>query len=185
MQNSTEMPQRPAPASLFTRLSDALTTLFKRSSAPAEEARIFRRAFCERSRRTMVFEDDGQSGWLYLSVPGRLDPAAAVWVYNRGETPDAFTGYSDSDDRAPRAPASHMLPGGGLAADDDDEFANSEFVARWANDGCSVALLINGEPRAFIENAEEGYSKWLSRSGEWGHPWVEERYQALFIEKDR
>lgn len=177
------MRKGPAPSSLFTRLSDAWTTLVQRLNGTAEQSRIYRSAFCKRSGRTVVFEDDGKSGWFYLSVPGRLDPAAAAWVYNRGETPDAPDEDSAREGAAPRASSSQILPGGGLVAEDDDEFANSEFVVKWSNDGCSAALLINGEPQAFIENAEEGYSRWLSRSCEWGHPWAEEWYQTLFIKK--
>ena len=35
------------------------------------------------SRRWAIVEDDGRSGWLYLSEPAATRVAAHCWLYNR------------------------------------------------------------------------------------------------------
>ena|SRR6266496_1448930 len=55
-----------------------------------------------------------------------------------------------------------------------------EFKVRWADSGNSVALYLNGEPWAFVnEETREGYSKGILRPAG-GRLWEQELFERIF-----
>jgi hypothetical protein len=127
------------------------------------------------SHRWAIFEDDGVSAWLYLTEPNLMRPVADCWVYNRidappsaeiekyrGGPPPACMGYAGPGAQYPRGetPQARLL---------------------WSDDGEGVAIVVDGVALGFIlSGSKSGYSRHLLRTGPWGQPWDEQRYQALF-----
>jgi hypothetical protein len=129
------------------------------------------------SRRWAVFEDDGVSGWLYLTEPGSENPTSDCWVYN-------CVGVTESADKymargvAPPAPASYTDTNSEITVGDE-----SAFGFRWAEDGESVAIFINDLLMGFIISGQKrGYSRNLVKNGPWGNPLDEGLYKTVFGE---
>lgn len=126
------------------------------------------------SRRAAVFEDDGTSGWLYLSGVGDRKPIADVWIHNRinapqaseianyrGGPPPAAAGFAD-DLTICHAPENHT------------------WTFTWYEDGEAVVMHCDGVPIAMLIATEpHGWSRNLKRDGPWGNRWDEERYNAV------
>ena len=122
-------------------------------------------------RHQCVVDSDGGAVWMYLhdlhsqsviaDAPiGSLVPPIALAefkkTYKRGDPPPLVREYST--DRA-------------VVAD------LTGLVLKWADDGTSIAALLDGEPIAMILVGEKkGYSKATGKEGPWGRPWDEERY---------
>jgi hypothetical protein len=127
------------------------------------------------SRRWAIFEDDGRSGWLYLTEPDRTAIAGDCWVYNRIPAPDlseiaAF--------RPGPPPAAQGFAGPAALVVEPDA---SRMRLLWAGDGGAVALLADGTPLGFLVAGEpRGTSRNLARTGPWGHTWDQSRYERLF-----
>jgi hypothetical protein len=125
------------------------------------------------SRRWAVFEDDGVSGWLYLTFPGIERPAADCWIYNRVAAPERLN-PAEHFGGPPLAIRSVVKRGSRLRRAPKVKFG-------WAEDGESVALFIGGEPWGMIVKGEKrGYSICLAKDCSWGHPWDERLFQTLF-----
>jgi hypothetical protein len=129
------------------------------------------------SHRRAVFEDDGISGWLYLTEPESQKPIADSWIYNRVSVKESAEEYM-SRGTAPPAPLSYAGPDAEMAADESD------FSLLWAGDGESVALFINRSLVGFIvSGGPRGYSRNLVKEGPWGIPLDEELYRTVFERK--
>jgi hypothetical protein len=128
-----------------------------------------------RSRRHAIFEDDGDTAYLYLTGPDSLAPVAYVWVYNRArasaESPAAHArGHCSS---APFAWAT--------SRDFSINPAHRQWSLSWSEDGESVSLLENARPVACIVQAGRGrYSRRLVQSGPRGSPWSDADYAEAF-----
>jgi hypothetical protein len=127
------------------------------------------------SRRWAVFEDNGVSGWLYLTEPGSEKPTSDCWVYNCVTVTERAEHYM-SRGMAPPAPASYADPTAEIT-----EMDESAFTFRWAEDGESVAIFINDVLMGFIISRQgRGYSRNLMKVGPWGNPLDEEMYKNVF-----
>jgi hypothetical protein len=131
------------------------------------------------SRRWAVFDDEGDSAWLYLTERDEPRPIADCWVYNRvpapqpaeiaryrGGPPPACIGHAGPDARyqGPEPPVVRFL---------------------WSPDGESVAVWINGRELGYIvSGGRRGFSRHLLQAGPWGQPWDEPRYRAVFPNRD-
>jgi hypothetical protein len=130
------------------------------------------------SRRWAMFEDDGTSGWLYLTEPGKRKPIADCWIYNRipAPAPDDISSYRDRGGPPP-APEGYAGPDALVNALPDKR--SVRFV--WSLDGESVALHINQELMGFIaQGVQRGFSKNLVEAGPWGRPLDSTLYAELF-----
>lgn len=115
------------------------------------------------SRRWAVFEDDGISGWLYLTEPESEKPIADCWIYNRVAVTKSADEYI-SGGTAPPAPSSYTTPDAEMTADETD------LTFLWAGDGESVALFIKGSLVGFVVSGRQrGYSRNLVKEGPWGN----------------
>lgn len=126
------------------------------------------------SRRCAVFEDDGTSGWLYMSGVDDRKPIADVWIYNRitapppsdiknyrNGPPPAASGFTD-DSTICHDPGSHAWT----------------FV--WSDDGDGVVMHCDGEPIAMLVASDRrGWSRNLRRDGPWGNVWNDKLYTAF------
>lgn len=123
------------------------------------------------SGRRAIFEDDGTSGWLYLTGPNDAKPVSDVWVHNRieapptseiasyrGGPPPAAIGYAD-DTAMCQAVESHS------------------WSLDWHQDGNAVSLSRDQIPVALVVAEERnGWSKNLLRDGPWGKVWSDNAY---------
>lgn len=129
------------------------------------------------SKRFCILDDDGESGWLYLTEPEDGKYVADAFAYNR-INPIPNSKVKEYRDRPPPICESHA------SVDARFEHPNSshfEFI--WSTDGESVALLCSANPMAMIIDAKKyGYSKGINVDGPWGHPWDQALYNENFAE---
>jgi hypothetical protein len=129
------------------------------------------------SRRFVEFEDDGTTGYLYLTVAGERKVVRDCWLYNRIPAPDPseIKKYRGSP---PPAAQGHAGPDARQPTPPEDAVS---FI--WSSDGNAVCALIGGEPIGFMIFGEAGYggfSRHLIREGPWGKPWDERRFTEVF-----
>jgi len=127
-----------------------------------------------KSGRTATFEDDGTSAWLYLSERKSPQIAADAWVFNRIPAPKS----ADIEKyRGGPPPAAKEYAGPrALCANPADH----DWQFLWSADGESVAILQDGIALAMIAKGKgPGFSRHLKKSGPWGRPWDEVRYQRV------
>jgi hypothetical protein len=127
-----------------------------------------------RSGRYAVFEDDGTTGYLYLSAPHVPRPVQDCWIYNRIPAPTSLAG--GERDAPPPVPASHCVP----SAQQSEAPDPGRLQLQWSMDGESVALLLDGLPLGLLSAAEPaGYARYLTQPCPWGRPWDEACYTRL------
>jgi hypothetical protein len=129
------------------------------------------------SLRTACFSDDGVVGFLFLVPPHPdLRPDAhlfrnACYVYKRHRSVSARLRGCYSKHRD--ASILHELKAARIPASPEVRFL-------WSQTGQSVAVLVGGEPMAFIaEGKHHGYSKALRKPG-LGNTWDEDLFQSIF-----
>lgn len=129
------------------------------------------------SRRFCILDDDGESGWLYITEPDDRKYVADAFAYNR-IAPILQSKVKEYRDGPPPICETHA------SVDSQLENPNSEqFKFIWSTDGESVALLCSAEPIAMIIGAKKyGYSKGITVDGPWGHPWDQALYNKNFAE---
>lgn len=141
----------------------------------SSETDFFLESYSDYSRRTAIFEDNGTSGWLYLTAVESSDIAKDAWVHNRIPAPNPA---DISKFRPEPPPAAKGYAGAGALCQDPKRHL---WQLIWARDGNAVALLKDGMPVAFIsESASKGCSRELLKDGPWGLAWSEKRYETLF-----
>lgn len=106
--------------------------------------RIFLSHNNKSSGRWAVFEDDGVSGWLYLTNPNDQKPIADCWIYNRIQAiePAEILEYRNG----PPPASSEYACLGALIFD----VVEKDIQIRWSDDGNAVSLLINEIPMGYI-----------------------------------
>lgn len=129
------------------------------------------------SHRFAAFEDDGTTGYLYLTAADETKPVGDCWVYNRIRAPEPpeIKNYRGSPQPAAR----------GYAGPNAQRPTDLEGAIRflWSPNGNAVTVLIDGVPTGFLdfgEGGHGGYSLHLVKEGPWGKPWDEERYRQVF-----
>jgi hypothetical protein len=141
-------------------------------SSPSADGQPFHSEQHPLSRRWAVFEDDGVSGWLYLTAPNEERPVADCWVYNRISAPTTETSRTYAELGSP-PPASVDY------VDGEAQYTGAEppqVQLVWAGEGESVAVLIDHVALGAIiagGGPGEGISRHLTRPGPWGKPWNE------------
>jgi hypothetical protein len=148
-------------------------------SPPSADRQSFHSERHPISRRWAVFEDDGVSGWLYLTAPDEERPVADCWVYNRIPAPTAemARGYAESGSPPP-ACVDYVGPEALYTGAD-----RPQVQLRWAEDGESVAVLIDQVALGAIiagGGSGGGFSRHLTRPGPWGQPWNERAVFSTF-----
>jgi hypothetical protein len=114
------------------------------------------------SRRHAILEDDGRTGWLYLTAPDELRPIADVWVYNRASPAD----HVDRTDRSRPPPIVKRFAGSGAVVREPER---SGWHLRWSVDGETVALERDGAVAALITSGRKrGYSANVLSDSPWG-----------------
>ncbi len=129
------------------------------------------------SRRFAVFEDDGTTGYLYLTAPDDQKPERDCWIYNRipapepsemkncrGSPPPAARGYAGQHAHQPEPPEEAV-----------------RFL--WSDHGEAVCVCLGDRPTGFLvlgDGGHGGYSRHLIAEGGWGKPWDETRFREMF-----
>lgn len=127
------------------------------------------------SERWVIFEDDGISGWLYLTNPNEKKPIADCWIYNRIEAP-ASSEIKNFKNGPP--PASNEYAGPYALVAEPDEL---KIRFKWSNDGNSVALILDGNALGYIVTGSKvGFSKNLTKIGPWGNLFDQSSFDKLF-----
>lgn len=125
-----------------------------------------------------ILESDECSIWMYLhdltervvvaAAPvGSLMPLLSLAefrkTYQRGGAPPLVREYSTD------------------TACLGDAVRPDNFKIMWGRDGVSVALVEDSTPIAIILAQEKkGFSKAVRKSGPWGEPWDQQRYEQVF-----
>ncbi len=129
------------------------------------------------SRRFAIFEDDGTTGYLYLTAPDDAKPAGDCWVYNRFPAPEPAE-IKKYRGLPPPAARGYAGPNAQRSAPPE-----GSVIFLWSQDGNAVSLLIDGDPNGFLifgEAGHGGYSLHLIKEGPWGKPWDQERFREVF-----
>lgn len=129
------------------------------------------------SQRWANFEDDGFSGWLYLSEPNQERPSYDCWIYNRipAPKPDEIEQFRGS----PPPASSEYVGQNSMVAEIDED--NVKF--KWSNTGNEVAILINEVPFGYILCSQKtGFSRNLTKQGPWGEIFDQSIYETFFNE---
>lgn len=124
------------------------------------------------SGRTATIEDYGRCAFLYLSEPNSLRPVGDCWLYNRIPAPKP----SEVKNFRPNPPPAAQGYAGENALMPLPDAADIEF--RWATDGDTVAVLHQGTPLGLLVAGEKGMSLHLLKSGPWGEPWDQQKYNG-------
>ena len=128
-----------------------------------------------RSKRSVIFEDDGKSSWLYLTEGDNLRPVSDAWVYNRILAPNP----SELDNFRPGPPPAPIGYTDDSAICSNPESSIWKFI--WSEDGDSVSLLKDEQSCVFLTaNSTTGYSRNLLTRGPWGKPWNEKLFCKIF-----
>jgi hypothetical protein len=133
-----------------------------------------------RSHRHAVLEADEHCAWLYLSVAGDCRPEQDAFAYTPG--PLVTTAEAMAEAKKGNSPPLSSEYASAQAVIRDAKAG--ELTFQWSADGQSLALLRNGNPLAMIlAEAKRGFSKALSKSGFYGEPWDQRRYERIFGKK--
>lgn len=127
------------------------------------------------SRRWAIIEDDGTTGWLYLTAPDSTKPVAHCWLYNRIKAPAGrIFGRGDT----PIVPADFLVDSAPFPAP-----PATSVHFRWTHDGQGVAVLLDKVLVGYIAKpGGSGYSKNLKSSGPYGSPLDYSAYTQVFGE---
>jgi hypothetical protein len=132
------------------------------------------------SERGAVLDDDGTTGWLYLTDRNGRDVVADVWVYNRVTAP-ASEAIEVSPDRPP--PASHGVVDGSELYRDPKQYL---WSFDWHRGGDAVVLMRGGEPWAALSaERPRGITRHLTVICAWGEPWQDAWYRQWITESAR
>ncbi len=132
------------------------------------------------SKRYAIFEDDGVSGWLYITGPDDMTFIGDCWIYNRIPAPDPII-IGAFRPGPPPAPQGFAGPNALQALPDW-----SSIRLLWSDDGNAVALLMNNLPVGFVvADDKRGVSRHLANNGPWGLIWNQELYDKNFIDNNR
>lgn len=127
------------------------------------------------TNRWVIFEDDGVSGWLYLTNPNEKKPVMDCWIYNRILAPSPSEIAKFQNDPPP-ATNEYAGPNALVTSPED-----MKISFNWSNDGSAVALIGDNIPLGFIVvGTKAGFSRNLLKTGPWGNVFNEERYQKVF-----
>lgn len=143
--------------------------------AASKSERLFLSVRSTVSGRHAILEDDGFAVLLYLTAPTDTKPAADCFVYSVvPPTEELVTPHGKS------GPPILLRRFASEVALQPDVPANAHRF-EFSPDGHSVAVLVRGEPWAFIARDEpRGYSKSISAVGAFGQPWSQQLFNALF-----
>ena len=134
------------------------------------------------SGRSAFVADEGDSVWLYLTVPDGVAIAADCWLFNRVPAlpgPELEARYPEYRARSqpPPAPAEVTTPDAFRAA----PFGEGEVRFAWSVEGDSVAVFVGGRLAGFIARAQPGgHSAHLLSECPWGRPADLGLYAQLF-----
>lgn len=126
------------------------------------------------SRRTVIFEDDGDSAWLYLTGPNSYKPVATCWVYNRVEAPSVkeIAKYMDGPPPACKGYIANVKP------PNIPEYPAVEFI--WSDSGNSVAIVVYGVLKCYVSSEwRDGWSRDVVADGPFGKPWSHEAWTEV------
>ena len=132
------------------------------------------------SKRWVIFEDDGDAGWLYVTGPDSLRPESSCFVYNRMQPP-ASIGREHPHEVAPPVTRGYASSEAVVSF-----ISEADLEVRWSPAGAAAVVLERGDPRAMVVVGEPlGWSKGLSRDGPYGHPWSPTNYERFFPSSHR
>jgi hypothetical protein len=133
-----------------------------------KEADIMIESFNEQSNRIAVFEDDGNTAYLYLLSEGGIDIEKMAIVYSRIEPVLTVDKERMNAGLPPKISKRYASDEAFIALPEEEKI---EF--KWSADGHSVAILYDGKERCFVSKNSElfGYSKAVKKDGPYGKPW--------------
>ena len=127
------------------------------------------------SGRHATLEDDGYSAWLYLTSQSEYRVIADCLVYSRVEPPDHR--IHPSGRGSPPLLLRQFASSVAVQPHVPVEILRLQFSV----DGNSAVVFLRNEPWTFVTyDQKHGYSKSLSVSGPFGHPWDEQLYSERF-----
>lgn len=130
-------------------------------------------------RWAVVDEVGTHSVWMYLTEPTKPRPVRDAFVFSRVEpiSRDQVQGYAKSG--GPPPVCVEFIGTGCI-----EDRARPPMALRWARDGESVCVMVDGIARAVASmHRERGMSRDLVKPGPWGEPWCEATFSSLFAAK--
>jgi hypothetical protein len=136
----------------------------------------------DRSGRTALIADEGDSIWLYLTEPGTTAIAADCWLFNRVIAPagavlkEQLPAYR-SRRLPPPAPADVTSERGVRQG----PLQALDLRLEWSREGDAVAAKEGDHVIGFIiMEQRRGFSRFLVRESPWGAPFDDELYERSF-----
>ena len=115
------------------------------------------------SRRHAILEDDGTTGWFYLTAPDERRPIADVWVYNRHPAPE----HSQQSAHSRPPPLIHRLTTPESTISTPNAY---RWKFRWSSDGGTVLLQRNELPIALLQATKKrGRTLHVTSDSPWGY----------------
>jgi hypothetical protein len=129
------------------------------------------------SGRHAIVELEGSAVYLYLTEPERPVPERDVLVFSVG--PLVSVEEAKAAAQSGRPPPLAASKASALAVQSVERI--KEMSISWSASGESVAVLLNGEPWAFVSaNDRRGYSRAVGSAGFYGEPWSDEAFLRDF-----
>ena len=137
----------------------------------------FVESFHNESRRHAILELEGSVAYLYLTRVESLSPEKEVAVFSTGELVEPEVAVAAAKEGIP--PPLVARYASDYAVYPADVFWKLKLL--WSEDGSSVAVLLRGDPIAYVSIQEKfGKSKALSVTSFFGEPWSDESYKRAF-----
>lgn len=130
------------------------------------------------SGRNAVFEDDEKIAFLYLTVPGKIQPERDAIVYSRIPPIERIDWDSIKKTGGTPLLTKDLASTSAILSNPREQ----DFSFLWSRDGSAVALLRNGDPIAFVTaHGRFGYSKAVIKTSPFAHAWDQLAYDSIFV----
>jgi hypothetical protein len=142
-------------------------------------SRIFLTSEHAASHRTAILEQDGGVAFLYVTVPGSLEPEGDIVVYSTGILATEAEALRAAQDGTPPPLTKDAATAEAVIRD----ATARDFSFRWSADGKGIALLRDGRPVAMLLPESKkyvGYSRALAKRCPFGRPWDDTLFRASF-----
>ena len=124
-----------------------------------------------------MIADEGDSVWVYLTLPDDSAIERDCWLFNKTSAPaEPETDDYEAEGTPPPAPARFIVEAGARALPEE-----RRFRVRWSKDGHAAVVLLDGTPIGVVSAGEKsGMARYLREKCPWGRPWDDAQFNVLF-----
>jgi hypothetical protein len=129
------------------------------------------------SKRYAIVEQDGQTAYLYLTEKGVPKPIADAVCYSQIEPVEKLDWDKVASTGAPPSLSKEFASSSAYRSKVD----HTKLKFLWSDDGNSVAVVYGDTPLAMIIEAKKpSYSNALKKSGPFGEPFDQQKFDLIF-----